>query len=302
MAATGVGLATRDGYSRDAILRIARVSSRQLTAWEKKNLAERREVYDFADLQTIKALNRLREHGITAPAVRKILDSIRKRLGPIGKPLAHLRITKDGRRITVYVAGGAMDPASGQMLLDFDSRGVEELRAPAAKAETNSAASKEQEAEHWFQRGLTLEENGAPIEEAARAYRMAIEANPQASGALVNLGTIAFRNKKLRDAEGLYKRAVESDPQYALARFNLGNLYDEQGQVEEARKHYLEALRLNNRYADAVFNLALLCERNNELLKSIHYWQLYLKMDGTSSWAQAARKQLEKLKSAVRSK
>ena len=291
-------LAARDEYSRDAILRMAKVSSRQLTAWETKGLIERRDRYAFDDLRTIKALNRLREHGVTTAAMRKILDSIYKRLGPIEKPLANLRITKDGRRITVHVPGGAMDPASGQMLLDFDSRGVEEFRTPPKDA----APVDDPAAEHWFQRGLALEESGAPIEQAAQAYRRAVEANPHAAGALVNLGTIAFRGKKLREAEEFYIRAAEADPQYALAQFNLANLYDEQGLVEEARGHYLQALSLNNRYADAVFNLALLCERNNELLRAIHYWQMYLKMDGTSSWAQAARKQLDRLKSAVRSK
>ena len=291
------------GYSREDVLRMARVSSRQVTAWENKQLIQRRESYDFDDLRALKALNRLREHGVSAAAVRKVLDSIRKHLGPIDQPLANLRITRDGRRITVHIAGGAMDPGSGQMLLDFDSRGVEEFRSTANKL-ANAAAErqKDQEAERWFQRGLTLEETGAPVEEATQAYRKAIAANPDAAGALVNLGTIAFRNKRMNDAELFYSRAVQADPDYALARFNLGNLYDEQGLVEDARTHYLEALRLNSHYADAIFNLALLCERNNELLKAIHYWHRYLKMDATSSWAQAARKQLDKLKAEVRSK
>ena len=99
-----------------------------------------------------------------------------------------------------------------------------------------------------------------------------------------------------------YARAMEADPQYPLAHFNLGNLYDEQGNFEDASRHYLEAIRLSPRYADAYFNLALLCERNNQVLKAIGYWQTYLKLDSTSSWASAARKQLDRLKRTVRSK
>jgi Tfp pilus assembly protein PilF len=288
------------GYKREAVLRMTKVSARQLTEWEKSGLVTPEGSYDFEDLRTIKALHRLREHGVKTGAVRRILDSIRRRLGEIEKPLANMRITKDGRRITVHVAGGPMDLRSGQMLLDFNARGVEEFRAPAPKVESESG--KELEAEHWFQRGLALEETGAPVEQAAAAYRKAIEANPHAAGALVNLGTIAFRLHRLRDAEAFYRRAVEADPAYPLAQFNMGNLYDEQGLYEDARRHYLEALRLNPRYGDAVFNLALLCERSNELLKAIHYWQTYLKLDPGSSWAGAARKQLEKLKAALRQK
>ena len=160
----------------------------------------------------------------------------------------------------------------------------------------------EEKAEFWFQRGLALEETGAPIETAIDAYSKALEANPAAPGALVNLGTILFRQNKFRQAREYYTRAVEADPSHPLAHFNLGNLYEEQGDFAAARKYYLEAVRLNSRYADAYFNLALLAERTNDILRAIGYWSAYLKLDTTTSWARAARKQLDKLKQSVRSK
>ncbi len=203
----------------------------------------------------------------------------------------------------MHVSGDKMEPITGQLLFDFDAKEIEKLRSFPGKRESAQAlAGKEQQAEFWFQRGLTLEEVGAPVTEAAEAYRKAIENNPTASGALVNLGTISFRMRRLADAENYYLRAVQADPGYPLAHFNLGNLFDEQGRVEEARSYYQAAIRLNPRYADAHFNLALLCERNNEILRAIGCWQTYLKLDSTSSWARAARKQLEKLKRTVRSK
>jgi tetratricopeptide (TPR) repeat protein len=105
--------------------------------------------------------------------------------------------------------------------------------------------------------------------------------------------------RKMKEAADYYHRAMSADPQYPLAHFNLGNLYDEQGVFEDARRHYLEAIRLSPRYSDAYFNLALLCERNNEVLQAIGHWQTYLKLDSTSSWALAARKQLDRLKRTV---
>jgi tetratricopeptide (TPR) repeat protein len=204
-----------------------------------------------------------------------------------------------------------MEPISGQLLFDFDSKEIEKLRSfpretkPRETKPVRGApqeTSGEQASEFWFQRGLSLEETGAPVGEAVAAYRKAIEANPVAPGALVNLGTILFRMRKLREAEDYYMRAVVADPEYPLAQFNMGNLCDEQGKTEEARKFYRNAIRLNPRYADAFFNLALLCERNNEILQAIGYWQTYLKLDSTSSWAMAARKQLDRLKRTVRSK
>jgi tetratricopeptide (TPR) repeat protein len=291
-------------YGRKDVRRIADVSERQLRSWEKQGLVEPQEIFGFSDLLALKTLKKLRELKITSNQIQRAITSLKARLEDIEHPLAQLRITAEGRKITVHVGGHMMEPISGQLLLDFDSKAIQELRSFPVKTDsaTTQSEDKERVAEYWFQRGLALEETGAPVEEAVSAYRKAIESNPNASGALVNLGTIAFRMRKLKEAAEYYTRASQADPQYPLAHFNLGNLCDEQGNFEAARKHYLEAIRLSPRYADAHFNLALLCERNNEVLQAIGYWQTYLKLDSTSSWAIAARKQLDRLKRTVRSK
>ena len=295
------------GYARDEVRRMLAVSERQLRAWEKQGLVPASENFGFSDLLALKTLKKLRDLRITPGRIKLAVASLRRRLTDIDQPLAQLRITVEGRNLAVHVSGDRMEPISGQLLFDFDAKEIEKLRAfpekrEVAETQNQAAQTREQEAEFWFQRGLALEEAGAPVADAAGAYRKAIEINPQASGALVNLGTISFRMRKLPDAESYYLRAVQADPSYALAHFNLGNLFDEQGRVEEARGYYLSAIRLNPRYADAHFNLALLCERNNEVLRAIGYWQAYLKLDSTSSWARSARKQLDRLKSTVRSK
>jgi DNA-binding transcriptional MerR regulator len=291
-------------YGREDVRRIADVTERQLRTWEKQGLVEPQETFGFSDLLALKTLKKLRELRITPKQIQSAISSLKSRLEGIDRPLSQLRITADGRRITVHVAGDMMEPISGQLLLNFDAKEIERLRSfPVSTVSTTTAdEAKERIAEHWFQRGLALEETGAPAEDAVVAYRKAIESNPHASGALVNLGTIAFKMRRMKEAADYYERAMQADPAYPLAHFNLGNLNDELGNLETARKHYLEAVRLNPRYADAFFNLALLCERNNELLQAIGYWNTYLKLDSSSSWAGTARKQLERLKRAVRSK
>lgn len=291
-------------YARADVLRMLSVSERQLRAWEKQGFVEAGPTFGFSDLLALKTLRKLRELNITPRKIQQALASLRTHLKDIDRPLAQLRITAEGRRIAVHVSGHKMEPVSGQLLFDFDAKEIEKLRTfPAgSKQPAREPAADGQQSEYWFQHGLSLEEKGAPIGDAVAAYRKAIEVNPNSPGALVNLGTIAFRMKKLREAEEFYKRAMTADPDYALAHFNLGNLHDEQGRADEARKYYLSAIRLNPRYADAFFNLALLCERTNDVLQAIKYWQTYLKLDATSSWAQAARKQLDRLMKAVRSK
>lgn len=291
-------------YGREDIRRLLQVSERRLRGWEKQGLVDATVSYGFSDIAALRTIKRLSDLHFSAGQIRKAINGLKMRLEYIERPFEQARFTAEGRRIAVHVAGDKLDPVSGQLLFDFEARNAPVRPFPAKQQENTEATSvaREAEAEAWFQRGLALEESGAPVQEAISAYRAAIEANPKASGALVNLGTIAFRMRKLKDAEMFYRRALESDPDYALAHFNLGNLYDEQGNQTEARSHYLEALRLNPRYADTYFNLALLCERNNEILQAIGYWQSYLKLDSTSSWARAAKKQLDRLKRSVRSK
>ena len=289
------------GYPRAEVCRMLNVSSRQLRAWEKQGFVPPVPAFGFSDLLALKTLKKLRDFDIAPRQIQLALTSLRKHMKDIDQPLAQLRITAEGRRLAVHVSGSKMEPVSGQLLFDFDANEIEKLRSfPVEKPLSNNA--NEQKSEFWFQRGLALEESGAPVAEAVAAYRKAIEANPHAAGALVNLGTILFRMRKLNEAESYYTRAVEADAAYPLAHFNLGNLYDEQGKPDEARKHYQVALKLNPKYADAYFNLALLSERNSEVLQAIGYWQTYLKLDSTSTWAQAARKQLDRLKKTVRSK
>ena len=165
--------------------------------------------------------------------------------------------------------------------------------------ERKHSANRIRESEAWFQRGLELEETGAPVEQAIQAYEKVLSLNSAAAGALVNLGTIYYRQRKFVEAEKYYERAIAADPSYPLAEFNLGNLYDEQNRLSEALFHYRQALALNPKYADAHFNLALLCERTGENLKAVHHWKAYLKLDGTGQWAEIARRQLERLRQVV---
>ena len=189
-----------------------------------------------------------------------------------------------------------MEAISGQILLDFEASSLGGVRAfPDRK----SAANRLRESETWFQKGLELEETGAPIEEAIEAYTKVLECNPGAAGALVNLGTIFYRQRNYPEAEKYYTRAIAADPDNPLAQFNLGNLFDEGGRGGEALEHYRRALALNANYADAHFNLALLCERMGDALKAVHHWKAYLKLDNSGQWAEMARKQLERLRQAV---
>ncbi len=289
-------MAANGEFSRAEIRRKFSVTERQLRTWEKQDLLQPGESYSFSDLIAIQTLIKLREKHIQPRAIGRALASLRQKLEGVKQPLSELRIVSQGRKIAVHVGGQKMDAMSGQILFDFEASetgGVKSFPAPKA------TAGRLRESEMWFQKGLDLEEIGAPVDEAIAAYEKALEYNPAAAGALVNLGTIYYRQRKFKESESYYQDAVAADPTYPLAHFNLGNLYDEQGRLAEAFSHYRRALGLNPNYADAHFNLALLAERTGDILRAVHHWKAYLKLDSTGQWADIARRQLERLRDAV---
>jgi len=273
-----------------------RLSERQLRTWERHGLVPAASAYSFRDLIALRTIGELRAHRIPLRQIGRALDSLKQRLSEVHDPLAELKIFSDGRHIAVRVAGQNMMALTGQILFDFDTS---ELASVAAIPRQPPPPPRERDSEAWFQKGLFLEETGAPIEEAVEAYLEAVACNPQAAGALVNLGTIRYRLREFQQAEAYYIRALEADPHYPLAHFNLGNLYDERGDLAKAQACYEAALRVNPRYGDAHFNLALLCERRGDVLRAIHHWKSYLKIDQAGSWADIARRQLEKLRVAL---
>ena len=291
-------MSPKEEYSRADVRRQFGLSERQLRTWERQRLIPAAVSYTFSDLIALQTLIKLRENKISPKEILRSLESLREKLVWVKQPLSELRVVSDGRRIAVQLSGQKMEAISGQILFDFDARelgGVKSFPTPKPKPRIN----RNHESEAWFQKGLELEESGAPVEDAVDAYHKVLDLNPGAAGALVNLGTIYYRLRKFNEAEKYYLAAIEADPTYPLAQFNLGNLYDEQERTPEAFDFYRRALVLNPQYADAHFNLALLCERQGEAMKAVHHWKAYLKLDRSGQWAEIARRQLERLRQAV---
>lgn len=275
------------------------ISSRQLRSWENQKFVSSSGSFTFSDLLALRTLIELRQNKIPAAQIREALHALRKRLSDVHNPLTELRIYSQGKKIQVQFEGQRMEPISGQLLLDFDAAEINKLLSFPTQTAKESFAEKHKsrrEAEHWFEKGLELEQTGAPKDEIIDAYQKASQLDPSSAGALVNLGTVYFNARDWREAERYYRQALEVDPDYALAHFNLGNLFDERGHRSEALSHYLAALRIHPNYADAHYNVALLYQSTGQPLKAVHHWKLYLQLDPNSSWATIARRELAKLK------
>ncbi len=283
-------------YQRNDVLRMLHLSGKQLQTWERLGVVPASDSYTFRDLIALRTVGELRARRIPLKKIGRALDSLKRRLSEVSDPLAELKIFSDGRNIAVRVAGQNMEALTGQILFDFDAAELASVQSLPAQP---MPPPRERDSEAWFQKGLYLEETGAPVEDAVEAYLEAVSCNPHAAGALVNLGTIRYRLRQFQEAEEYYTRALRADPGYPLAHFNLGNLYDERGELNKAHECYEAALRVNPRYGDAHFNLALLCERRGDVLRAVHHWKAYLKIDNASSWADIAKRQLDKLRVAL---
>jgi tetratricopeptide (TPR) repeat protein len=295
--------ATQQAYSREEVRRQLGVSKRQLDSWEKQNLLSSGGSYSFSDILALRTLVGLRKSNVSPMQIRKAVQAVRKHFREFENPLTEVKIYSQGKKIEVQFAGNKkMEAISGQLILNFDQAEISKLLSFPNKADESPAAQKmkaRREAEHWFEKGLDLEQTGAPPDEVIAAYRKAAEIDPTSAGALVNLGTVYFNARDWRLADEYYRKAVDVDPDYALAHFNLGNLYDERGDRAGALTHYLAAIRIHPRYADAHYNIALLYQAMGQPLKAVRHWKAYLTMDPSSAWAAIARRELAKIKEAA---
>ncbi len=287
----------KQGYTRKDVRRVLGISERQLRGWEKQELVPPLEQYAFSDLIALRSLQKLRQNRVPSARIRRAVSALREKLEGVADPLKELKIVCEGKEVAVLLEGQKMDAVSGQLLLDFDREELSSLLSFPGERETagRNSAARQQEAEAWFEKGLDLEQTGAPVADVIAAYERALELDPRSAGALVNLGTIHYHMKKWKDAERCYRQALEIDNGYALAHFNLGNLFDELGDRQQALSHYQAALRANSSYADAHYNVALLYQGQGDLMRAVKHWKTYLKLDPTSTWASIAKRELDKL-------
>jgi tetratricopeptide (TPR) repeat protein len=290
-------------FTRDQVLRLLGVNESVLVRWEEQGFVQPAREYGFRELVALRTLRELRRSRIRVERIRLILAALRSRLRDVDDPLADLKIFTDGRRVSVQVGSGKMEPLSGQLLLDFDRAEIRRmLEFPAsrpAQTQARELAARAQEAEAWFEKGVAAEQSGLAVERAVEAYQRAIEIDPSQASALVNLGTIHYNQRDWAKAEDCYRRALHARPDYALAHFNLGNLYDETGHWHKALEQYLAALAAQPDYPDAHYNIALLHQTHGEPLKAVRHWRAYLKADPHGHWAAIARRELTRLREAA---
>lgn len=278
-------------YTQADLLRILRVTSRQLAAWEKAGLVAAAETYSFFELLQVKKVRDLCARKVRPAVIRQSLEAMLKHVAGMENPLLEAGAFTTGHRIAFRHQGKVVEPIAGQFMFDF-SPGQRVVASTPISSRTETTPT---DAAELFARGIALEEDPSHQTQAIEMYQQVLDLDPDHAAAHINLGTLHYNRQEYAFAEKHYRRAIEVDPRYALAYFDLGNVLDETGRVTEAIQTYSTALQLAPTYADAHYNLALAYEKIKEPRNALKHWRAYVKLDTVGPWSVHARNQVQRI-------
>src|SRR6202007_2898744 len=114
-------------YSRADLLRILRLTARQLGSWEKAGLVAAAESYSFFDLLQIKKVRDLCARKVRPAVIRQSLEAMQKQVAGMENPLLEAGASATRHhRIAFRHEGRLVEPIAGQFVFDFspEERGV----------------------------------------------------------------------------------------------------------------------------------------------------------------------------------
>lgn len=284
--------------SEDEFCRL--VGLRPIDDLRRQHYGQRDILAMYADLRE-DHLRYLRKWGLIAPAFRNPADTwftfadltlLRQVQAELQQGVSFRSIVRD-----------LQASRSGQLAFDFriEAQPARILaltpRAPAAAlplrpAQDPMLASGRllTEAEQLFVQGSALDD-GTPerSEEAAQAYRAALERDPELVAAIINLANIRYARDELAEAQALYERAIGLDQGYFEAYFNLGNIHHDHGSYQDAELCYRRAVALNQTYADAHFYLAVTLEKMGRSSDAQAHWRTYQTLAPEGEWVELAK-------------
>jgi tetratricopeptide (TPR) repeat protein len=276
-------------FNRADVLRILRISPRQLTGWQRAGLIAVGESFSFYDLIQLKKVKDLRDLRVKPAMIRQSLQAMQKQIAGMENPLLEAGAFSVGSRVAFRHEGHALDPINGQFVMDFTPPATV-VTAPNVHSLVLAGTASE-----FFARGVELEEDSDSYDEAIAAYNKVLEIDPNYAPAHINLGTVYYNQGDYEAAEKHYRNAIACDERYSLAYFDLANVLDETGRMDEAIAAYKIAVQLAPTYADAHYNLALAYQKSRQPRKALQYWKIYIKLDPKGAWAVHARNQIKKI-------
>src|SRR5436309_11482288 len=154
-------------YERADVLRILRITNRQIQGWEKAGILPVSDSYSFFDLLQIKKLRDLRAKHVRSAVIVKSLQEMRLASG-MENPFLESSVFSTGNRVAFRHHGKAVEPIAGQFVMDFNGQ----QKVVPANVRTMRSAETISE---LFARGVALEEDPETQQEAIDAYLKVLE-------------------------------------------------------------------------------------------------------------------------------
>ncbi len=281
-------------YSRQDVLRILQISSRQLQAWERAGLIPQQELYSFQDLGQLRTLRSLREDEVPAASIRDSILAM-KAVAGMSNPLLEARVVRTGTRLAFRHHGAMVDPIRRQLLFDFERMGGPQQRR--LRARLRCAASARQTCAAFRSASTPRFRPRKPAKSSApsastRRFSPSIRSmrRPASTWAPCSSTCASTAAPKSSTAAPPRPTPVMCWPTSISATCSTSSSVSTNPSAA-----YLKAVTLSPRYADAHYNLALAYERTGQHRTALRHWRAYVKLDNRGPWADHARGQIRKL-------
>ncbi|MEN8006819.1 MAG: tetratricopeptide repeat protein [Candidatus Krumholzibacteriota bacterium] len=133
------------------------------------------------------------------------------------------------------------------------------------------------------------------LAEAEKQFRVAMETAPDLVAAKYNLALVLLKRGKSEQALVLLEELAVLRPGDIDFLFAGGNALFQSTRFDDAAVRFQAALDIDPQFQRAAFGLARSLQEGQHPEQAIAAWQRYLELDGTSSWAAAARRHLKTL-------
>ena len=137
----------------------------------------------------------------------------------------------------------------------------------------------------YLNEGDRLLESGT-LEEAIRAFRSAIELNPDYSWSHHNLGEALGKLGQFEEAIASYRRAIELNPDFSWSYHHLGDALERRQQWEEAVVVFRKAIELNADHFGSYVGLGKSLEKLGQLDEAIAAYRRASELEPDADWIQ----------------
>jgi len=238
------------------LTRILGVSAAKVRRWVRMGLVRPVETvhrfcyFSFSEVSSARRLCELVAGGASLVRIRDGLEQFKAWLPASEVAFSQLSLLERDGQLLLRLNGALIEP-SGQRRFDLDrltDDGPESLALPGREIDASRL-------DELFDRGLALEDQRR-FEEAADAYRLAGECDPDDPSVHFNLGNVLCALGRFDESIESFHEALHCDPLYPEAWNNLGHVFTEKRDLRSAAQAFRRALELVPDYDDAMHNLA----------------------------------------------